>query len=132
MLNKLEKYNIKACIPFFIKVDHFFLKEPYGSTHIVLDSNFSNDAQNSIYVNIRQKSEFAKKILENKTQKYHGMKTDETLRNDDMETFSFVSLLQYSYRRERSKGCYGSKEDNTVHSVQKVNLVLYNNTDWKK
>ena len=82
MLNKLEKYNIKPCIPFFIKVDHFFLKEPYGSTHIVLDSNFSNDAQNSIYVNISQKSEFAKKILENKTQKYHGMKTDETLRND--------------------------------------------------
>ena len=70
--------------------------------------------------------------MENKTQNYHGMKTDETLRNDDMEPLSFVSLLQYSYRRERFKGCYGSKEDNTVHSVQKVNLVLYNNTGWKK
>ena len=35
---------------FFIKVDHFFLKEQYGSTHIVLDSSFSNDAQKSTYI----------------------------------------------------------------------------------
>ena len=35
---------------FFIKVDHFFLKEQYGSTHIVLDSSLSNDAQKSTYI----------------------------------------------------------------------------------
>ena len=44
LLNILEKYNIKPYVPFFIKVDHFFIKKQYGSTHTVLDSNFSNDA----------------------------------------------------------------------------------------
>ena len=46
---------------------------------------------------------------------------------DIMEALSLVILLQYSQRRERFKGFYGSREDNTVHSVQKVSSVLYNN-----
>ena len=41
-----KTYNIKPSIPFFIKVDQFFLKELYGSIHIILDSDFSNDAWN--------------------------------------------------------------------------------------
>ena len=56
----------------------------------------------------------------------------EILWKDNMQPFSFVSLLQYSYRRERFNGCYGSRADNTAHSVQKINSALYNNTAWNK
>ena len=89
---------------FFIKVDHFFLKEQYGSTHIVLDSSFSNDAQNSsIYiswkVNMVQTvffwSEFriCKKILENKTQKYQVMKIDENFVEGRYRTIVFCEFV---------------------------------------
>ena len=57
LLSTLEKCNIKPHIPFLIKFDHFFLKEQHGSTHIGLDSNFSDDDQNS---------EFARKYWKTK------------------------------------------------------------------
>ena len=112
---------------FFIKVDHFFLKEQYGSTHIVLDSSFSNDAQKStyiiytyiiyiyiyisyiyIYISIYWKINMAqtvffwseikicKKILENKTQKYHVIKIDENFVEGQYGTIvlcEFVAVL---------------------------------------
>ena len=74
-----------------------------------------------------QKSEFAKKCWKTKLRNTMWSRLMKILWKDDMEPLSFVSLLQYSYRRERFKGCYGSREDNTIHSVQKVNSVLFKN-----
>ena len=105
---------------FFIEVDHFFLKEQYGSTHIVLDSSFSNDAQKSpyiiytyiiyiyiyIYIYIERsiwlrlffcsEIKICKKILENKTQKYHVIKIDENFVEGQYGTIvlcEFVAVL---------------------------------------
>ena len=38
----------------------------------------------------------------------------------------FVAVVSFwnTYRRARFKGCFGSRADNMVHSVQKVNSVL--------
>ena len=100
----IGKIQHQATYTFFNKIWSFFLKEQYGSTHIILDSNFSNDAQNSsIYiswkVNMVQTvffwSEFriCKKILENKTQKYQVMKIDENFVEGRYWTIVFCEFV---------------------------------------
>ena len=65
-----------------------------------------------------------KKILKNKTQKYHVMKIVENF--VEGKFCEFVAVLSFwdTYRRARFEGCFGSSADNMVHSVQKVNSVL--------
>ena len=104
----IGKIQHQATYTFFSKIWSFFLKEQYGSTHIILDSNFSNDAQNSsIYIYLErsiwfrlysfdQNSEFARKYWKTKLRNTKWWRLMKILWKDDIEPLSFVSLLQYS------------------------------------
>ena len=58
------------------------------------------------------------------------MKFDENFVEGQYATIVFcevVAVLYFgnTYRRVKFEGCYGSRADNMIYSVQKVNLVLY-------
>ena len=80
----IGKVQHQATYTFFNKIWSFFLKEQHGSTHIGLDSNFSDDDQNS---------EFARKYWKTKLRNAMRWRLMKILWNDEIEP---LSLLQYS------------------------------------